>query len=75
MTDKSYLEQPDIHVKAPYRAALLSYPGNLRQALKDAVEDPSKTLFGVAHGIPSPFVTKVRWALTTTPTFLIRVAK
>lgn len=59
MTDKPYLEQPELHVKAPYRAAQLTYPGNAKQALKDAMEDPTKTLFGIGHGIPSVFVTKV----------------
>lgn len=59
MSGKPYLEQPDLHNKAPFRSALLTYPGNLRQALKDAQEDPSKTLVGVAHGIPSTFVTKL----------------
>lgn len=60
MTDQAYLEQTDLHTKAPFRAALLTYPGNLQEALRQAVADPKKTLFGVAHGIPSPFVTKVR---------------
>ena len=59
MTDKGYLDQPDIHVKAEFRSALLTYPGNFREALRQAQEDPRKTLFGVAHGIPSTFVTKV----------------
>lgn len=59
MTDKPYLEQPEVQVKAPHRAALLTYPGNLKEALRQAQEDPKKTLFGVAHGIPSVFVTKV----------------
>ncbi|KAK3938309.1 Pyruvate/Phosphoenolpyruvate kinase-like domain-containing protein [Diplogelasinospora grovesii] len=59
MSGKSYLEQPDLHTKAEHRAALLTYPGNLRAALRQAKEDPKKTLFGVAHGIPSVFVTKV----------------
>lgn len=59
MTSKPWHEQPDLHTFAPYRSTLLSHPGNLRQALKDAVADPAKTLFGVAHGIPSVFVTKV----------------
>ena len=56
---KPYSEQPDLHTSAPYRSAMLTYPGNLRQALKDAMADPAKTLFGVAHGIPSVFVTKL----------------
>jgi len=59
MTDQGYLDQPDLHVKAPFRSALLTYPGNFREALRQAQEDPSKTLFGVGHGIPSTFVTKV----------------
>lgn len=56
---KPYSEQPHLHTPAPYRSAMLTYPGNLRQALKDAMADPAKTLFGVAHGIPSVFVTKL----------------
>jgi len=59
MTDQPYLDQPDIQVKAAFRAALLTQPGNLREALRQAVADPKKTLFGVGHGIPSTFVTKV----------------
>jgi 4-hydroxy-2-oxoheptanedioate aldolase len=59
MTDQPYLEQKNLHAKAPYRAALLTYPGNLNQALKDVAADPKKTLMGVGHGIPSTFVTKV----------------
>lgn len=59
MSDSSYLDQPDLHTKAPYRAALLTYPGNLKEALRQAQDDPKKTLFGVAQGIPSTFVTKV----------------
>ncbi|KAL0569370.1 hypothetical protein V5O48_012594, partial [Marasmius crinis-equi] len=67
-TQKGYLEQPELHIKAPHRAALLTYPGNLREALRQAVEDPKKTLFGVAHGIPSVFVTKV--LASTKPDFV-----
>ncbi|KAF5003960.1 hypothetical protein FDECE_9523 [Fusarium decemcellulare] len=59
MSNQGYLEQPDFHVKAPWRSALLTYPPNLKAALKEAQADPAKTLFGVGHGIPSPFVTKV----------------
>lgn len=59
MSGQSFLEQPDLHVKARHRAALLTHPGNFKQALLEAQEDPSKTLMGVAHGIPSTFVTKV----------------
>jgi 4-hydroxy-2-oxoheptanedioate aldolase len=54
-----YSEQPELHAKAPYRAALLTQPANLKQALKDAQKDASKTLMGIAHGIPSTFVTKL----------------
>jgi 4-hydroxy-2-oxoheptanedioate aldolase len=65
---KPYSEQPELHTKAPYRAAMLTQPGNLRQALKDAQADPSKTLMGVAQGIPSVFVTKV--IASTKPDFI-----
>lgn len=57
--NKPYPEQPHLHTKAPHRAALLTYPGNFREALRQAQEDPKKTLLGVAQGIPSVFVTKV----------------
>ncbi|RSL53692.1 hypothetical protein BHE90_006408 [Fusarium euwallaceae] len=59
MSNQGYLDQPDLHAKAPWRSALLTFPGNLKAALKAAQEDPSKTMFGVGQGIPSPFVTKV----------------
>ncbi|KAI0121756.1 Pyruvate/Phosphoenolpyruvate kinase-like domain-containing protein [Xylariales sp. AK1849] len=68
MTDQPYLEQADLHTKAPFRSALLTYPGNLQGALRQAVEDPKKTLFGVAQGIPSTFVTKV--LASTRPDFI-----
>lgn len=68
MSGQSFLEQPELHTKAPYRAALLTYPGNLRQALRDAMKDPSKTLMGLAHGIPSVFVTKL--LASTKPDFI-----
>lgn len=68
MTDQGYLEQPNLHVKAPYRAARLNYPGNMKQALADAKADPKKTLFGVAQGIPSVFVTKL--LASTQPDFI-----
>ena len=54
-----YLEQPHLHTQAPRRAALLTYPGNLKEALRQAEADPKKTLFGVGQGIPSVFLTKV----------------
>lgn len=57
--DKTYLEQEHLHTQAPHRAALLTYPGNLQKALREAQSDSTKTLFGVAHGIPSVFLTKV----------------
>jgi 4-hydroxy-2-oxoheptanedioate aldolase len=65
---KPYSEQPHLHAQAPYRAAMLTYPGNLKKALRDAQEDPAKTLFGVAHGIPSTFVTKL--LASTKPDFI-----
>jgi 4-hydroxy-2-oxoheptanedioate aldolase len=55
----AYGEQKALHTEAPYRAAQLTYPGNLRKALADAHADASKTLMGIAHGIPSTFVTKL----------------
>ena len=58
-TGQPYLGQPQFHTKAEFRSTLLTHPGNLKEALRQAKEDPSKTLFGVAHGIPSTFVTKV----------------
>lgn len=54
-----YSEQKALHTEAPYRASVLTQPGNLRKALADAQADASKTLLGVAHGIPSTFVTKL----------------
>jgi 4-hydroxy-2-oxoheptanedioate aldolase len=54
-----FMEQKHLHAVAPFRAALLTYPGNLQEAFRQAVADPKKTLFGVAHGIPSVFLTKV----------------
>jgi len=72
MADLPYLEQVEIHTKAKFRAALLIYPGNFKEALRQAASDPKKTLFGAAHGIPSPYVTKVGipWRITEalTPT-------
>lgn len=65
---KPYSEQPHLHAQAPYRAAMLTYPGNLKKALRDAQADPAKTLFGVAHGIPSTFVTKL--LASTKPDFI-----
>lgn len=59
MTDKPFPQQPQLHTTAEYRAAVLTYPANLRTALRHATEDPKKTLLGVAQGIPSVFVTKV----------------
>ncbi|KAK1252722.1 hypothetical protein MKX08_003909 [Trichoderma sp. CBMAI-0020] len=59
MSGEAFLNQPNLHSSAKYRAALLTYPGNLKQALKDAQEDSKKTLFGVAQGIASTTLTKV----------------
>ncbi|KAK6073848.1 hypothetical protein SCUP515_06770 [Seiridium cupressi] len=68
MASQPYPEQSNLHTKAPYRAALLTYPGNFQQALRDAKDDPTKTLFGVAQGIPSVFVTKI--FASTKPDFI-----
>jgi 4-hydroxy-2-oxoheptanedioate aldolase len=68
MSGKGYLEQPEIHAKAPWRSALLTQPGNFKSRLAEALADPSKTLFGVANGIPSVFVTKV--LASTRPDFI-----
>jgi 4-hydroxy-2-oxoheptanedioate aldolase len=59
MSGKPFPEQPQFHTVAEHRAAVLTYPANLRRALEQAKEDPRKTLIGVAQGIPSVFVTKV----------------
>ncbi|EMD89253.1 hypothetical protein COCC4DRAFT_23528 [Bipolaris maydis ATCC 48331] len=63
-----YSEQPSLHTHAPYRAASLTQPANLRQALKDAQADASKSLMGIAQGIPSTFVTKL--IASTKPDFI-----
>ena len=57
--DKPYPQQPSLQTDAPHRAALLTFPGNLKAALQDSLDDPKKTLIGVAHGIPSVYLTKV----------------
>jgi len=61
------MEQKHLHAVAPFRAAQLTYPGNLREALRQAQEDPKKTMFGIGQGIPSLMLTKVLAA--TTPEF------
>ena len=53
---KPYSEQPELHTKAPYRAA------------KDAQADASKSLMGIAQGIPSTFMTKL--IASTKPDFI-----
>jgi 4-hydroxy-2-oxoheptanedioate aldolase len=67
---KPYTQQSGFHMNphTPYRAALLTYPGNFRQALEDAKADPKKTLLGVAQGIPSAFVSKL--LASTRPDFI-----
>ena len=67
-TNALWHEQPHQHTRPPYRSTLLSHPSNLKQALKDAQADPSKALFGVGHGIPSVFVTKL--LASTKPDFI-----
>ncbi|KAK3296513.1 Pyruvate/Phosphoenolpyruvate kinase-like domain-containing protein [Chaetomium fimeti] len=59
MSDKPFPQQPQLHTTAEFRAAVLTYPGNFREAIRQAGEDPKKTLLGVAQGIPSVFLTKV----------------
>ncbi|KAH8901405.1 Phosphoenolpyruvate/pyruvate domain-containing protein [Thozetella sp. PMI_491] len=68
MADKPYLEQPNLHTVAPHRAALLSHPANLREALREAMADSTKTLFGLGCGIPSSALTKV--FLSAKPDFI-----
>jgi len=63
-----FSEQKDLHPVAPYRSALLTYPANFRQALKDAAEDRNKIQLGIAQGIPSMFVTKI--LASTKPDFI-----
>ena len=59
MANRPFLEQSDLHTRAEHRAAVLTYPANLREAIRQAQADPKKTMFGVAQGIPSTFATKV----------------
>jgi len=65
---KPFSEQKALHIDAPYRASMLTYPSNLKKALADAQADASKTLMGVAHGIPSTYVTKL--IASTKPDFI-----
>ncbi|KAH8122990.1 Pyruvate/Phosphoenolpyruvate kinase-like domain-containing protein [Trichoderma asperelloides] len=59
MSGKGYLDNTALHAQAKWRSALLTYPGNLQEALREAQKDPKKTMFGIAQGIPSSFLTKV----------------
>ncbi|KAL1876837.1 hypothetical protein VTK73DRAFT_9139 [Phialemonium thermophilum] len=68
MTDRPWLEQPELHVKAEHRAAQLTNPANLREALRQAQKDPKKVLLGPGQGIPSVFVTKL--LASTKPDFV-----
>jgi 4-hydroxy-2-oxoheptanedioate aldolase len=68
MSETSYLSNTTLHAQAKWRAALLTYPGNLKEALQEAQKDSKKTLFGVAQGIPSTFLTKVY--ASTKPDFI-----
>ncbi|KAL5118057.1 hypothetical protein ACEQ8H_004044 [Pleosporales sp. CAS-2024a] len=54
-----FSEQKALHTDAPYRSALLTQPANFRKALAEAQADASKTLVGVANGIPSIFIIKL----------------
>ena len=66
MADKPYLEQPELHVKAPLRSALLSQPNNFQEAMLLANADPKNTLFGVGQGIPHTYMTKASKPARTT---------
>ncbi|KAL6874711.1 HpcH/HpaI aldolase [Trichoderma novae-zelandiae] len=68
MSTQGYLNVPSLHTQAKWRSALLTYPGNLKEALREAQKDPKKVLFGVAQGIPSTFLTKV--FASTRPDFI-----
>ncbi|KAK2073414.1 hypothetical protein P8C59_007700 [Phyllachora maydis] len=68
MSNQSYAEQPQLHTKAPYRSALLTQSANGQEAMRRAFADPAKTLFGVAQGVPSVFVTKL--LASTRPDFI-----
>ncbi|KAL7940848.1 HpcH/HpaI aldolase [Trichoderma barbatum] len=68
MSNQGYLEQASLHTQAKWRSALLTYPGNLQGALREAQKDPKKTLFGVGQGIPSTFLTKIY--ASTRPDFI-----
>jgi len=63
-----YSSQSSLHIHDPYRAAMLTQPANLRQALKDAQVDASKSLMGIAHSIQSTSFTKL--LAITKPDFL-----
>lgn len=68
MSGQGYLNEPSLHTQAKWRSALLTYPGNLKGALREAQKDPKKVLFGVGQGIPSTFLTKVY--ASTRPDFI-----
>jgi 4-hydroxy-2-oxoheptanedioate aldolase len=59
MSGQGYLDKTALHAQAKWRSALLTYPGNLKEALREAQKDAKKTMYGIAQGIPSPFLTKV----------------
>jgi 4-hydroxy-2-oxoheptanedioate aldolase len=63
-----YSEQKALNTDAPYCSSTLSHPSNFRKALADAQADASKTLMGIAHEIPSTFVTKLN--ASTKPDFI-----
>lgn len=59
MSGQGYLDNAALHAQAKWRSALLTYPGNLKEALREAQKDAKKTMYGIAQGIPSSFLTKV----------------
>lgn len=75
MANRPYPEQPDLHTKAEHRAAVLTYPANLQEAVRQAQADPKKTLFGVAQGIPSTFATKVGCLVARTGLLALRLTR
>ncbi|KAJ4328845.1 hypothetical protein N0V84_000632 [Fusarium piperis] len=53
----------------------MTFPGNLKAALKEAQEDPSKTMFGVGQGIPSPCIHAVQHHSEGKTLAIVRVPK
>ena len=56
MDAPTYAQRNDLHIPAPWRAARLQQPSNLRSAL---ARKDGKVLFGCALSIPSTHVAKL----------------